>query len=65
MAFNEAMGLLVKRASKYAKGSVCELGNQTYRAKRSGTFASTKDYYASLGFSPYLGTTGSRAPLAL
>ena len=54
MAFNEAMGQLAIRAAKVVRGSVCELGNQTFRAKRCGQFTSTADFYKSLGFSRYL-----------
>ena len=54
MAFNEAMGQLATRAAKVVRGSVCELGNQTFRAKRQGAFSDTADFYKSLGFTRYL-----------
>lgn len=54
MAFNEAMGQLAIRAAKVTQGSVCELGNQTFRAKRCGQFVDTADFYKSIGFSRYL-----------
>lgn len=56
MAFNEAMGVLAKYARKHLgeAPTVCELGNQTFKARRQGDFPSTRAYYESLGFSRYV-----------
>lgn len=57
MAFNVAMGALVKATRKHLSGenlSVCELGNQTFKARDQGHFPSTKAFYESLGFVRYV-----------
>lgn len=61
MAFNESMGVLARRASRELKTrrAVCELGNQTFRARKTAQAAgiqcdTTDEYYKRLGFGSYV-----------